>query len=344
MNETQSNQSNPPTPTALLTSKQKLRAWLELSRISNLPTVWSNVLVGVAIATVADSGEVQFFSSTVSPLGVADNIWTMLQLSVVPMIAISMFYIGGMMLNDVFDLPVDRQERPCRPLPSGRVSVRAANGAISAMFLIGWLMLNAWAARETTGSPMLVWSTALISSIVLYNYFHKRYAASIVFMGASRSLVYITAACTLYWPLSPTHQVWWLAVVLGLYTIGITVIARGETQGRIDQRKWLAPVMLLVVVAMVAQVRPSRFGASLEFEAAAWVGVAAIALSAWLVPTIHYVFAKPPKTVKAILTWLSGICLVDAYFLTLLGQPVLALIAGGCFLLTAWGHRHILGT
>ena len=35
-------------------------------------------------------------------------------------------YASGTALNDVFDIEVDRAERPGRPLPSGRVSVRSA--------------------------------------------------------------------------------------------------------------------------------------------------------------------------------------------------------------------------
>ena len=31
-------------------------------------------------------------------------------------------YAAGMALNDLFDLEIDRAERPARPLPSGRVS------------------------------------------------------------------------------------------------------------------------------------------------------------------------------------------------------------------------------
>src|SRR5262245_24632863 len=31
-------------------------------------------------------------------------------------------YTAGMVLNDVYDLEIDRRERPSRPLPSGRIS------------------------------------------------------------------------------------------------------------------------------------------------------------------------------------------------------------------------------
>src|SRR5262245_65919965 len=44
-----------------------------------------------------------------------------------PLLAASMvLYAAGIALNDVFDYAIDLQERPARPLPSGRVSRRFA--------------------------------------------------------------------------------------------------------------------------------------------------------------------------------------------------------------------------
>ena len=35
--------------------------------------------------------------------------------------ASALLYSAGMVLNDVFDVELDRQEQPYRPLPSGRI-------------------------------------------------------------------------------------------------------------------------------------------------------------------------------------------------------------------------------
>ena len=77
----------------------KLRLALQLGRISNLPTVWSNVLVGALLggATLDDAR---------LPLLMA---------------AMSLFYVGGMFLNDAFDRTFDARHRPERPIPSGQV-------------------------------------------------------------------------------------------------------------------------------------------------------------------------------------------------------------------------------
>ena len=79
---------------------ERLSAWLTLARISNSPTVVSNVLVGAAIA-----GATQL-DGTIAALAVA-------------MVA---FYTAGMFLNDVCDYSWDLQHRPDRPLVVGVVT------------------------------------------------------------------------------------------------------------------------------------------------------------------------------------------------------------------------------
>ena len=54
-------------------------------------------------------------------------------------LASSLIYTAGMVLNDVFDYQVDCQERPQRPLPSGRISLgRARLLGLLMLGLLGW--------------------------------------------------------------------------------------------------------------------------------------------------------------------------------------------------------------
>ena len=57
-------------------------------------------------------------------------------------------YSAGMVLNDVFDVEVDRVERPERPLPSGQIPVGWAR-------LLGFEMLFFGAVA---GASISVWS------------------------------------------------------------------------------------------------------------------------------------------------------------------------------------------
>jgi len=80
----------------------KLQTALTLGRVSNLPTVWTNTLAGALLAGARDLGAE--FALVV--------------------LAFSLFYTGGMFLNDAFDAPWDARERPERPIPSGAAGAR----------------------------------------------------------------------------------------------------------------------------------------------------------------------------------------------------------------------------
>src|SRR5688572_18375065 len=99
----------------------KLTAYLQLARVSNLPTVFSNVLVGAAMA----SG---FFLPD----------WTHVALAT---IAVSLFYIGGMALNDLIDREIDLVERPQRPIPSGALSIAEVRAFIVGCLIVGLALL-----------------------------------------------------------------------------------------------------------------------------------------------------------------------------------------------------------
>ena len=89
---------------------------LRLGRVSNLPTVWTNVMAGATIANTAAN--------------IID----------VALIALAMtaFYVGGMYLNDFFDRDIDARERPGRPIHAGDISA----GAVSAIGFICQLDLR----------------------------------------------------------------------------------------------------------------------------------------------------------------------------------------------------------
>ncbi len=113
------------------------------------------------------------------------------------------------------------------------------------------------------------------------------------------------------------------------------MVARSENAGQLDARRWLAVVMPLVVLAGAAVVPPPDYLA---------VGAAALLLVLWLGRAARAVLTKPPHTKAAIHLWISGMCLIDAFFLALLQRPLAALLALVCFGLTVYSHRHISGT
>ena len=216
-----------------------MRAWLELARVSNLPTCVSNVLVGAAIGGVT-----------------CDIAWPAVGIVAV---AVMLLYVGGMALNDVVDHRIDRRERPGRPIPSGRIPVRTAAGA-AIVCLVAGAGLTAF-----TGTPAVWFGAVLAAVIVVYDLVHKRVAASVVLMGACRGLVYLTAAAAVCWPLE-----WRVATILTLaitvYVALVTLLARVEAHTpriRIVVLRWLAGISLVDAIFLALLGRPGLAAAAL---------------------------------------------------------------------------------
>jgi len=176
-----------------------LKAYLDLCRVSNLPTVWTNVLVACLLA----SG--QF--APVSYLLLA--------------FALSCFYLAGMSFNDICDVEHDRLQRPSRPIPAGRVSLRNARILTVALFATGMLLLSA--APHLNGAAAGV---LLLLAIVTYDLHHKGNPFSVLLMASCRFLVFVVAALALTGQLSV-----WVLVAGGVqffYVITISLVARHE--------------------------------------------------------------------------------------------------------------------
>lgn len=187
------------------------RTALKLGRVSNLPTVWSNVIVGCALG------------------GGARLHWL-----IAVGIAISAMYVAGMFLNDVFDRNIDARERPERPIPSGEISTDVVVVIGVSLLVVGIVGLAA--VNDRAGLVGL----ALVASIVLYDWQHKGNPIAPFVMGLCRALVYIAAAAAASVSVPSTVLV--PAAALLLYIAGVTYTARMESLDRIAS-VW--PLMLL---------------------------------------------------------------------------------------------------
>lgn len=137
-------------------------------------------------------------------------------------IASMVLYAAGTALNDVFDMEIDREERPGRPLPSGRASYRAA-----AMF--GGMGLGlAPAIAGASGSAITAFVAAILAMVIFaYDVQVKRTYLGPVFMGACRGLnllMGMSSAAEMGGPAA-----WASAAAYGVFVAGITVISRSET-------------------------------------------------------------------------------------------------------------------
>lgn len=201
-----------------MNSGPQLRTLLVLGRVSNLPTVWSNVLAGWW-------------------LGSGGNYWKLPFL----FLGLSLLYTAGMFLNDAFDQDFDRQRRGERPIPSGKISPSLVWRYGFAQLGTGVLLLLA------CGKVAAVAALLLALTILLYDLTHKFLMTSPWLMGACRFLVYVIAAAAGVDGL--TGPAVFCGFALALYVTGLSLLARRETARR-TVSFW--PILLLAVPIVTA--------------------------------------------------------------------------------------------
>lgn len=274
--------------------------YLRLGRVANLPTVWTNVAAGAVLS------------------GAALDPGTM----VAVLVALSLFYTGGMYLNDAFDREVDARERPERPIPAGLVGARR-------VFIIGFVMLavavailavTAWTARWPGAGRAVASGAALAAAIVYYDVVHKRDPLSPLIMGLCRLLIYITAALVVSGRIATPVLAG--AAALLAYLIGLTYIATQENLARF-RNAW--PLVFLAV--------PFIYAMPLVMDT---VGGALLYLGflGWVVYSLSFLRPRRLNVPGAMVRLLAGICLLDALLMAGANEPMLAVSAIGAFVLT----------
>jgi 4-hydroxybenzoate polyprenyltransferase len=248
-----------------------LRTLLVLGRVSNLPSVWSNCLAGWWLAGGGDFWKLPFL-----------------------LLGVSVLYTGGMFLNDAFDVDFDRQRRPERPIPSGKISARLVWRSGFGQLGAG-IFLLIFCGQMAAGAAFF-----LALFILIHNFSHKFFTASPWLLGACRFWVYIVAGATAAdgltgWPV-------FCGAALALYVTGLSHVARRESyRGPIPF--WSLFLLLApAVLAMVMNTGGYRLRAA---------GMAA-GLILWLVFSVRPIFLGGAVHIgRLVSNLLAGIVLVD---------------------------------
>lgn len=205
-----------------------IRTWLQLFRVPNLLTVPGDPLAGYLLASYgAVDGKLLYAVG-----------------------ASFCFYAGGLLLNDLADLPEDRRERPSRPLPCGAASVAAVGAVLAILFALGlWLCWQIDRVAFATAG-------ALLLAIVAYNCGGKRLpGVGAVNMGLCRGLSMLLGATA-----APHGDLTYRLIAAGrfdqvlvpiaittAYIAAITNLARFETHTLIPRLpKWLPAAVLAI--------------------------------------------------------------------------------------------------
>jgi len=249
----------------------RLRTLLVLGRVSNLPTLWTNCLAGWWL-----SGGGNFRALPWLFLGT------------------SFLYVGGMYLNDAFDLAFDRQRRAERPIPSGQISLATVWKWGIAWLLLGMLLLF------LIGPIAGLLGIILVAFIVVYDATHKVLTASPWLMGACRFWVYIIAGSASAGGLNGWSI--FCGAALALYVVGLSYVARRESfRGPLPHWPLVflaAPVLLALMMNAGRFLPPTLVVAAVMVG---WVGV-------WVWPVL---FGQSTNVGIMISNLLAGIVLVD---------------------------------
>jgi 4-hydroxybenzoate polyprenyltransferase len=291
--------------------------WWRALRASNVPTVWTNVLLGTLLA--------------LPPSQSVPNWWSLLLV----LIGGSCAYLAGMAHNDLCDEALDVAHNTPRPLGQSELTRRAMQWAMS-LLLVGFISAIAAAAfidhRFTLTTAGL--TIGLFLAIMGYNVLHRWNAAlATVLMAACRGLLVLLAAHMAGGLNTPSVLI--AAGAVAFWTAGITLLARGERGQHATVGGW----MLFFGIAPLGAVAVGALGGTLL---GATIGGLLVLYGAWI-PVIWRRYANG-QHVPAVVWSILGLSVLDAALLLAANQLVGAGIAMVCMAVCVLLQRRSIGT
>jgi hypothetical protein len=249
-------------------------------------------------------------------------------------------YWLGMAANDLFDRRKDAEHAPRKPLPSGRMTLRAARAACVT------LGAAAMAFGFLCGAPLI--TAALLATALLYDAGGKNFPiAGNLIMGACRSGNFLLGASASMGTEAALSQPPLLlgSAFLGLFIAAVTAVSRLE-DAPFDRTRFFraaAPILIVPIVLLVP--RPGEICVVVNALLLAWLLTSALrsAIRAGKASSPH----APHGAAVFVRNALGGIFFVDAGVVLLLAAtpdlvvvPVIVLY--GLFALAwIWKRRWI---
>lgn len=184
----------------------RIEHFLKLARPANVVTAIADILAGAAIAGAFTAGAGTDFGA----LGLLT-------------LATTGLYAGGIVFNDIFDLETDREERPERMLPSGKVSLASATAFGGGLLLLG--VFSAFLVAPLSG----LIAVAVAALALCYDRFGKHSPVlGPLNMGLCRAGNLLLGVS-----LSPAAlaEYWWIGVVPVLFISAVTLTSQKEAVG-----------------------------------------------------------------------------------------------------------------
>ena len=263
-----------------------LKAYLQLCRPANLPTAAADVIAGLSIAGLFAVDNLLF--GIPSFMG-----W----LPLILILASVLLYAGGVVMNDVFDVNLDKLERPERPIPSGVVPLKKAAALGTSLLVLGILLASY--VSIVCGVIALVLALAILS----YDAFAKHHAFLGPFnMGLCRGLNLLLGMAYF-----GSFETWRFSVIPLVFIFAITMISQGEVHGNNKKNILFAGFLYLAVIFLIA-----IFG---NLSMSNWAMLPFLILFAFMVfkPLVKaYQENLPLNIMKAVKAGVISIVIIDA--------------------------------
>jgi 4-hydroxybenzoate polyprenyltransferase len=300
---------------------------------------------------------------------VTQSTWLPWPLLTVSISIAAAFYMGGMALNDWYDVATDRQQQKRRPVAQGQLTPQQAGAVAWVLLASGVLLTAATCIGLPSAPPTLRWlpvalALALLAAIWLYDGPGKQTVIAPLLMGGCRALNVLLAA-SLVWayragPLDALQtvnvidsaewgrwqEVCWVAGSLGLYVAGITWFARCESQLGIRWHHWLGlSAMLGGLVGYVLLSNFPQVRAQLWQTQYVWIlGLLSVLVVVPMVRAIRQDSLANRK--RAIVMGLRAIILLDAAacFLYCTGQSSLPALLIALLIFVSLGLKKLSET
>ena len=272
-----------------------IKSYLQLCRPANIITAIADILAGVAISSFATA------ITGINPVGIV-----LLCISTIGL------YGGGIVFNDIFDLELDKIERPERAIPSGKISLQNAYIFGTMLLLIG--IIAAFLNNNLSG---IIASLVAISALVYDKYGKHHPYLGPINMGLCRggNLILGMSIVT-----STVSEWWWLGILPVCYIAAITMISRGEVHGGNKNTLYFAG--FLYVIVSISQLTIAYKLDNLL------ITLAFVALHIYLIfkPLINAI-SNPigPNIGKAVKVGVLALIVMDAAWVSVSGNFVLAL-------------------
>jgi 4-hydroxybenzoate polyprenyltransferase len=264
---------------------QRLKEYLLLIRLPNVFTTPSNILAGYfAAVTVAEADIAHLIALMVSS---------------------GLLYVGGIVLNDYFDVEIDKRERPSRPLPSGNISKRHA----LAIAMVALLIANTIAL--VVGPISLTVSVVLTFTIIAYDYRLKHGLLGPFAMAGARFLnVILGASPVLLYINNHSYAIVGAAAAsLFLYIVAITILSKKEA-GNERPNSTMASLIVFGVISVVA-----ALGLVLQLQLPFLLNLSIFA-AVMIVTFKQHLWKELPSVQKAVRNMVISIIIIDSVFVT----------------------------